>query len=389
MILSLVVAVAVVACQPAPIPPFQTLPAGEERASMPQETIPAGARADFPNTDFSQRSISLSEVLSGGVPKDGIPAIDNPVYVPLSEAESWLADHEPVISVVVADKARAYPIQILIWHEIVNDVLNDKPLAVTFCPLCNTAIVFERKIDGVVYDFGTTGRLRFSNLIMYDRQTESWWQQAGVEAIVGELTGTKLPLFPAQIISWEAFKNQYPNGDVLSKETGFNRPYGNNPYTGYDDINQSPFLYDSPVTPDALPPMARVITIETDQDALAIPYEILREKSVIQDSINNLLIVAFWTEGTASALDTSVIAEGQEVGAAQVYQAQWEGQNLTFTTTSQDGIFLDEQTQSQWNSFGQAIEGPLEGAALTPIPAINHFWFSWVAFRPETRIYEP
>jgi hypothetical protein len=169
-----------------------------------EETPPKGAASEF-STDFSKHTVSYAEIISGGPPKDGIPAIDEPVFVDVDEANSWLKPVEPVILVEVGDEARAYPLQILIWHEIVNDTLGDLPLAVTFCPLCNTAIAFERTFDGQVLDFGTTGRLRYSNLIMYDRQTETWWQQANGEAIAGEYAGSQLEFYPAVIISWQEF----------------------------------------------------------------------------------------------------------------------------------------------------------------------------------------
>ncbi|GAH38049.1 unnamed protein product, partial [marine sediment metagenome] len=130
-------------------------------------------------------------------------------------------------------------------------------------------IAFERTVDGEVLDFGTTGRLRFSNLIMYDRQTETWWQQASGEAIAGYLTGTQLAFLPASIISWEEFKSSFPDGTVLSRETGFNRSYGRNPYTGYDNINNSPFLYRGPSTPGELPAVARVLTVDMGAEAVA------------------------------------------------------------------------------------------------------------------------
>jgi len=227
----------------------------------PAERPPAGAAAEF-TTDFSLHSVPYAEILSGGPPKDGIPAIDHPYFITVAEADEWLADREPVILFQLGDDARAYPIQILIWHEIVNDVVNDTPVLVTFCPLCNTAIAFERTVDGQVLDFGTTGRLRYSNLIMYDRQTESWWQQATGEAIAGALTGTQLTFLPASIIAWEDFRSLYPDGQVLDRDTGFSRPYGSNSYVGYDDIDSTPFLFRGPPSPDAMPPMVRVLAVE-------------------------------------------------------------------------------------------------------------------------------
>lgn len=360
---------------------------------FPAESAPPGAESEF-NTDFSKHSVSYSEILSGGPPKDGIPSIDAPQFIPVNEANAWLKDREPVVFVQVGDDARAYPIQILIWHEIVNDVVGGEPLLVSFCPLCNTAIAFKRtfnpstgsKQSGQVLDFGTTGRLRYSNLIMYDRQSETWWQQATGDAIAGEHTGTQLEFYPASMISWADFKNLYPNGNVLSRETGYSRDYGRNPYFGYDDINQSPFLFNG-VTPNQLPPMARVLTLDIKNETVAYPYDVLSKASVINDIIGGETIVIFWNKGTASALDTGDISEGRDVGAAVAYSRQIDGKTLTFKFA--DGKILDEQTNSEWNLFGQAISGELKRKQLAPVVSINHFWFSWAAFRPETKIYQP
>lgn len=351
----------------------------------PAEPPPARAESEF-KTDFSKHSVSYSEILSGGPPKDGIPALEDPQFVSVPEADAWLKPAEPVILVQVGEDARAYPIQILMWHEIANDTVGGEPLVVTFCPLCNTAIAFKRTVNGRVLDFGTTGRLRYSNLIMYDRQTETWWQQATGNAIAGEHTGMQLEFFPASMVSWEDFKSLYPDGKVLSRETGHLRDYGRNPYFGYDDINQTPFLFDG-ITPDQLPPMARVLTVDLHEEAVAYPYETLREKNVINDTVGGEAIVMFWAEGTASALDTSNIPEGRDVGAAVAYSRLLDGETLTFKYA--DGKIFDEQTNSEWNILGQAISGDLKGDQLTTVVSINHFWFSWAAFKPETRIYEP
>ncbi|MEP7136076.1 MAG: DUF3179 domain-containing protein, partial [Chloroflexota bacterium] len=264
----------------------------------------------------------------------------------------------------------------------------------SFCPLCNTAIAFKRTFNpstgsgqgGQVFDFGTTGRLRYSNLIMYDRQTETWWQQATGDAIAGEHTGAQLEFYPASMISWAEFKSQYPNSKVLSRDTGHPRDYGRNPYFGYDDINQTPFLYDGS-TPNQLRPMARVLTIDLNDEVVAYPYDVLRKVNVIHDTVGGENIVVFWAEGAASALDTSNIPEGREVGSAVAYSRLLDGQTLTFIFD--DGKLFDEQTDSEWNIFGQAISGELKGKQLMQIVSINHFWFSWAAFKPETRIYQP
>ena len=202
---------------PAPEPP--ETPAAvptKGNPANPGEAPPAGAAREF-TTDFSIHTIPYSEVLSGGPPKDGIPSLEAPQFVSISEAEEWMESVEPVILVEINGDARAYPIQILMWHEIVNDEVGGKPVVVTFCPLCNTGIVFGRTVSGQELDFGTTGRLHNSNLIMYDRQTETWWQQATGEGIAGELTGSQLVFLPTAMISWEDFKNAHPSGLVLSQ----------------------------------------------------------------------------------------------------------------------------------------------------------------------------
>ncbi len=353
---------------------------------LPEESPPAGAKLQF-TTDFSKHSVPYNEILSGGPPKDAIPAIDDPRFVTVEEADAWLKPQEPVVLLQIGDDARAYPIQILMWHEIVNDTVGSVPVTVTFCPLCNTAIAFERTLDGQVLDFGTTGRLRFSNLIMYDRQMESWWQQATGEAIVGEFTGRQLTFRPAAIIAWADFKAAYQDGKVLSRETGYSRDYGRNPYTGYDDVNRSPFLYRGPETPGTLPPMARVVTVDLNGEAVGYPYDVLQKVHVVNDTVGGVPIVVLWAPGTASALDAGSVAGGEDVGATTTFSRELDGQMLTFVFDG-DRI-VDEQTGTEWDVLGRAVSGPRAGSQLTPLVSINHFWFSWAAFRPETRVYQP
>ncbi|MEJ2559449.1 MAG: DUF3179 domain-containing (seleno)protein [Anaerolineae bacterium] len=369
-----------------PSPTVQPSPTtAEALTSLPEEPLPPGA-SQF-RTDFSKHSVPYGEILSGGPPKDGIPAIDEPRFISIDEADAWLQPQEPLILLQVGDDVRAYPLQILMWHEIVNDTVGGVPVTVTFCPLCNTAIAFERTVDGQELDFGTTGRLRFSNLVMYDRQTESWWQQASGEAIAGEFTGQQLKLRPASIVAWSDFKEAYPEGKVLSRETGYRRDYGNNPYAGYDDVNRSPFLYVGPETPGVLPPMARVLTVDLSGEAVAYPYDVLQEVGVVNDSVGGTPLVVLWAPGTASALDAGTVALGRDVGAANAFSREIDGQTMTFRF---DGNRItDEETGSEWNVLGQAVSGPLAGSQLAPVVSINHFWFSWAAFKPETRIYQP
>ncbi|MCH7663300.1 MAG: DUF3179 domain-containing protein [Chloroflexi bacterium] len=348
----------------------------------PDEPPPAGAESQF-ITDFSIHTISYSEVLSGGPPKDGIPSIDEPNFISVQSADEWLDDVEPVILVQVGEDARAYPIQILIWHEIVNDVIDGMPVAITFCPLCNTAIAFDATVDGQVLDFGTTGRLRYSNLLMYDRPTETWWTQATGEAVVGVLTGKQLNFLPAPIISWKDFKTGHPDGLVLSRDTGSPRSYGNNPYSGYDDINLSPFLFRGPETPGVLPAMARVFTVNMNADLVAYPYELLQSVSVINDDVGGHQVVVFWDEGTASPFSP---LGSNDVGAANIFSRELDGQTLNFAFA--DGEIIDLETLSVWNVLGLAVSGELQGQQLTPLVGVNHFWFSWAAFQPDTRVYQ-
>ena len=338
-------------------------------------------------TDFSKTSVDLAQFLGGGPPKDGIPAIDTPKYEPIAAARRWLSDKSPVISLAVGDTARAYPLAILIWHEIANDTLGGTPVVVTFCPLCNTGLVFEREFDGVVHDFGTTGNLRFSDLVMYDRQTESWWQQATGEAIVGQLTGKRLTFLPAQLVSLADFQAAHPDGDVLSRETGFSRDYGRNPYVGYDTIDQNPFLFDG-VLDGRLPPKARVVTVEASNEAVAFPYSELRKVGVASDSVGGEEVVVFWAPGTASALDGPKIDESEDIGAAGVFRPVVDGRPLTFARAGgENGSIRDRETESTWSIAGVAVDGKLKGSRLEPVVHGDHFWFAWAAFSPETTIW--
>jgi hypothetical protein len=347
------------------------------------EKPPRGAESEFA-TDFSRHTISYNEILSGGPPKDGISPIDQPDFVDVEAADAWLKPLEPVVLFQIGDDTRAYPLQILTWHEIVNDTVNGVPVTVTFCPLCNTAIAFERTFDGQVLDFGTSGRLRFSNLIMYDRQTETWWQQASGDGIAGRYAGSQLTFLPAAIIGWEDFKANHPEGKVLSRDTGFTRDYGRNPYGGYDNINNSPFLFQGPED-GRLPAMARVLTLDLGTEAVAYPFDLLSEVRVINDFVAEEPVVVLWEAGTASALDSSNLAQGRDVGSANTFSPVVDGRTLTFRFDGSQ--IVDEQTQSVWNVLGQAKAGELAGEQLESVVSVNHFWFSWAAFRPATRIY--
>jgi len=336
-------------------------------------------------TDFTNHSVPLGELISGGPPRDGIPPLDAPRFLPIGEEP--IDDREPVIAVRVGDTARAYPLQVMIWHEIVNDQIGDLKLAVTFCPLCQTSVAFNRVVDGRELTFGTTGNLRKSDLVMWDRQTESWWQQFSGEAIVGELTGTRLEIVPSQLISFGGFRERFPDGDVLSRDTGHDREYGSNPYLGYDDLDNPPFLLDEEVD-GRLPPKQRVVTLERGESFVVYPLNRIEEANVVNDKVEDLSVVVWFRPGAASALGAREIAEGNQVGTGVVYDRTAAGRTLTFAPAESDTL-RDEQTGSTWNQNGEAIDGPLDGTRLKEVAHDVPFWFAVAAFRPDARIYEP
>ncbi|MHC4456226.1 MAG: DUF3179 domain-containing protein [Planctomycetota bacterium] len=336
------------------------------------------------NTNTTKRTIQLDELTSGGPGKDGIPAIDNPRFIKPIMAEKWLKPVEPVISVVIKGNTRAYPLQILMWHEIVNDNIRDVPIVVTFCPLCYSANVFDRRLQGREYSFGVSGMLRHSDMVMYDRQTESLWQQFTGEAIVGDMVGSSLRAIPSQIISFEQFKNAYKTGLVLSRRTSFRRDYGRNPYAGYDDINNKPFMYKGKED-SRLKPMEKLVAVNINNISKAYPYSATRQKKVINDEVSGESIVVFHTQGAVSALDKPQIASSREDGSTGVFNRKVDNQILTFSHNST--ALVDEQTTSTWDITGKAVSGPLKGKTLSPVAHGDYFAFAWLVFKPETEIY--
>lgn len=273
----------------------------------------------WPKTDFTKITVPLAEIQSGGPGKDGIPAIDHPQFASVREVGE-LPDDEPVIGVTIGNDAKAYPLRILIWHEIVNDQMGDMPVAVTYCPLCNTSIVFDRRIDNRVLDFGTTGNLRHSDLIMYDRQTESWWQQYSGESIVGQLSGTRLKVIPSRLESYKKFRDRFPDGKVLIPNDPSARDYGANPYAGYDR-SPLPFLFKG-LTPKGVSPMMRVVAIND----VAFTLPLIQSQGTVQHA----QLKISWESGQRSALDDSRINKGADVGNILVTK---NGQDVPYVVT--------------------------------------------------------
>ncbi len=335
-------------------------------------------------TDFSMHSVPLTEYMSGGPPRDGIPPIDEPKYVSLDEAREFLTEPEPVMVVEEGAEVRGYPLQIMVWHEIVNDELRGRPIAVTYCPLCNSSVVFDRRVDGRELTFGTTGNLRNSDLVMWDRQTESWWQQLTADAVVGELTGERLEVLPSQILSFEDFRKSFPEADVLSRDTGFDRDYGTTPYAGYDNSpEEQPFLLEGEAD-DRLPPKTRVAAVFEGDDAVVIPFDRLEDEPVVNEEVAGTPVAVFFEPDVTSALDQPSIASSRAVGTAAAFDRRMRGRTLTFT--SAEGRIEDEETGTEWDITGRAVGGPLEGERLRPVRHDEQFWFALAAFIPDARI---
>ena len=360
--------------------------AGCARAQEPERALPGF------DTNTALRTIELSELRPGGPPKDGIPAIDDPRFLDAEGAARWLADREPVVLLRLNGEAKVYPLQILTWHEIVNDSLGGEPVAVTFCPLCYSAVAVRRTVatdDGPrTLDFGVSGLLRHSDLVMFDRQTETLWQQYTGEALVGDLVGTTLDVLPAQIVSFAEARAAAPGAPVLSRRTGHQRRYGRNPYVGYDDVAQTPILYDGPAD-GRLAPMARVVAVEAGGAFRAYPAEVTRARGVVEDRLGGVEVVVFHAGDTATALGEDRIAEARAVGTAGAFRrtVAVDGRPTALSFRPDGGAFVDAQTGSRWDATGRATDGPLAGTQLALLPTHDTFAFAWFAFRPETTVF--
>ena len=335
----------------------------------------------FP-TDWTRRTIEdFNEIgagLGGPDPRDGIPPLDSPVFESPALAAQWLAPQEPGALVQLNGEARFYPLAILTRHEIVNDAFGDIPVDVTFCPLCNTAIAFDRRVDGEVLRLGVSGLLRNSDLVMWDDATTSLWQQVTGESIVGEFAGTQLESVPTSIVSFQQFVESFPEGLSLAQESGFGPgQYGLNPYAGYSS-SATPFLF-SGETDDRLRALERVVGISEDDLVVSYSFSDLQANQVVNDEIDGRAITVFWAAGTADALDANVIASSADLGSGVAHDPVVDGQTLTFTANG-DGTFTDEQTGSTWTVLGIATDGELEGSQLGPLKHQNEFWFAWQAF---------
>ena len=285
-------------------------------------------------TDGIKHSVDLARIVDGGPPKDGIPALNSPKFETVLEADAYLRGDGLGIGIEDDGVERFYPFQILVWHEIVNDVIGGIPVAITYCPLCGTAVVYERNLNGIAEEFGVSGKLYDSNLLMYDKSTESYWSQALGEAVYGEMTGTVLPLYQYfENITWAEWKKAHPDGEVLSKNTGFVRDYTREPYGNYAETSGLFF----PVSNDdsRLPRKELIIGIVIDGIAKAYQVSLVDEIGEVTDLVN-----------------------GDEV-----------------LITKKDGEGIRGYIV---NDKGEKIN----------IPLILSFWFSWADLHPTTLVYK-
>ena len=356
------------------------------QVSGESECAPSHLRTANWSTDFCQSIVDFNEIQVGNPVKNGIPSVTDPSMESVEVAADWLAARSPVIAVELGDEARAYPLAILMWHEIANDDIGDTPVAVTFCPLCNSSVTFDRRVKNHVLEFGVSGMLRNSDLIMYDFETESWWQQLTGEGLAGAYAGTLLDIVPSQVISFGSFAKRHPDGLVMSRETGHNRQYGVNPYSNYDTRPGTPFLFRGEVDPRVTPPVAHVLAAVIEDVPVAYPFKILSDVGVLNDVVAETPVAVFFQPGVASALGDYMIDNARDIGTAGMYEATLDDLVLTFSAND-DGAFSDDATESTWNAYGEAIEGELAGRELRWINAFPHFWFAWAAFHPDTLVY--
>lgn len=302
--------------------------------------------------------------------------------------------HEPVISVKINGMAKAYPLTMLTFHEMSNDTLAGVPILPTYCPLCNSGIVYHRKLKfeekEYLLEFEVSGFLRNSDMVMFDRETQTWWQQLIGEAIVGELAGAELDIVPSLIISVSEFFERYPNGQILSKETGYDKAmerYGTNPYYHYDSISKNPYsrFFDKENVDGRLPAMERIVDIQDEGKYKIYSFTAIAEKGVINDQFKSKQVVIFYQPGTVSNMDEKDISQSKNVGSVAIYKPYIGGKLLSF---SKKGIyFVDDQSKSKWDITGRCLNGKMKGKQLIIEPHSNHFAFAWLAFYPDSIIY--
>ena len=323
------------------------------------------------------------EVVGPGLPRDSIPPIYEPKFESMSEADAWLDDEDLAGVMTIGGRTKVYPYPILFWHEVVNDRIGNAPVLVTYCPLCDTVIAFDRRVEREELVFGMSGKLRYENLIMWDHQTESWWQQITGEALVGDLAGEKLEFLPLRTLPWGEARRSIDDALVLSREStqdeGLSGFYAVKPCpTEYPDEG---LLWTGGPTSETLGSHARVVGLSLPK-AVAYPVLELARLRVVNDVVGTQPVVLIYSVepcvGTVPGLGAMI------VDAAAVYIPAADGRMLSFYFEG-DHI-LDRETGSTWSQAGLAVNGPLKGRQLEALPHTIAFWAPWVAFHPETEL---
>ena len=379
------------------VPPT-TIQATQSETTQPEVTVNAFDRSQLPRdleavsegwkTDFSRTTIGFDELAIGirSVPiRDRIPPIDQPVFERAAASEH-VADREPGLALELNGDARFYPLSILTAHEIVNDVVGGQAVAVTFCPLCNSAIVFDRVFEGRQLRFGVSGLLRNSDLVMWDDVTESLWQQLTGEGLIGRFAGSQLTFLPSAITSFEDFTRKYPEGSVLGPDQGFGRQYGYNPYVGYSSRNAPYESFFQQDLDDRFPALERVVNVTVGATSKAYPFSLIEAAGAVNDAVGGTDVVILWGGDTADALDAGEIQAAAGIGTGIALLRTVDGQALTFTANGNDR-FTDSETGSEWDLNGTALTGSLAGTQLEPVVHGNEFWFAWAAFNPNGAVY--
>ncbi len=342
-------------------------------------------------TDTLKRVVNLIDFKSL-MPRDGFEVFNNPGFILKEEAYNYYFRFEPVIAIEIEGEARAYPLNILTFHEIANDEIQGIPISVTYCPLCNAGIVYDRRYNygdkDFVFDFAVSGMLRKSDMVMWDKQTETWWQQLTGEGLVGELSGEQLDFFPSVIVSVEEFFDSYPDGKIMLShlKDNYGTKYGHNPYSKYDSLGNNGSRFFDEEIDSRLPAMERVVDIENGGKYKIYPFKKIRKKKVINDDFEGKSIVIFYSGETVSILDERDIRESNHIGTATVFSSIVEGKKLMFKR--KNGRIIDDITESTWDITGKCTDGELVGKQLVTEVHSNHFAFAWLAFHPDSEIYE-
>lgn len=385
--LLLIVATAVLtACASPSIAPVVTSPTPSASASP---TSGGAWQTDF---DRLADGVSMDQFVRAVASTDAIPALRHPAVVAASRVD-WLAEDEPVIAVERNGQWRAYPLQIMLWHEIVNDVLGDEPIVVTFCPLCHTSVAFDPRLDGVTLDFGVSGYLRRSDLVMYDVQTETWWQQATGIGLVGTHAGHHLEFLPSSVVAWSEFRDAHPEATVVGRETGYDREYGRNPYPGWDRVERIPFFKKGELLfcdgdEGCLDAKERVAVVRANGETVVFPFRhVASAGGLVETEVGGVPVAVWWRPAVRTVLNNALIERADQVGTVVAFDRRLADDVLSFEQVN--GTLVDDQTATAWNALGEGSTGKLAGERLARLVVDTPYWFGFAAFGHDFATWPP